>query len=677
MEITEAKIKQARERFQKDGILPEIPIRPEILQSWERSRRHGVTMKTVNKEVISAQALRKRIDARSNFYHVAVSFMESLYSFTTGSGFLTTIFDEDGYVLKAFGDEGIMSLARENQLVEGCNRSEYSLGTNGIGTALVAGEAIQVKGEEHYFLSHHNWICSGAPVFDAQGALVGGVCLSGNYKAVSFHTLGMVSAAAHAITQQLIMQDAYDIQERIQNNLSAVVSAWPSGILLLDQNQNIVMASVGAAKLLGVEEESLIGLSFHRIINSNVTASDLQSGISARQVVIEFNGKRISCSITVEVTLAHEFVVFFEPTETLHRRINRIIGSDAKFSFENIVGNSEEIRKAIRLGRLAAENSANVFLRGESGTGKEMFAQSIHNSSDRRDGPFVAINCGALPKNLIESELFGYEGGSFTGAKKDGCAGKFELANGGTIFLDEIGDMPFDVQVNLLRVLQSREVSRIGSSKTIKIDVRIISATHQDLPTGIEQNTFRRDLYYRLNVFDIQIPPLRHRNGDISVLADYFFEKYNTKGKGMAKGFLPDTYRLLEGYPWPGNVRELENAVERAVYLTQDNYVTPDSFPSLLESRERTPRRDIMFEYPIHLEPPLSAPVAGENATASEPGGTSVAELRSMKEMEREQIETALRKCHYNVTKAAKLLGISRRTIYRKIEVYGIDRESL
>lgn len=239
------------------------------------------------------------------------------------------------------------------------------------------------------------------------------------------------------------------------------------------------------------------------------------------------------------------------------------------------------MKAALRLGQIAAQTPSNVLITGESGTGKELFAQAIHNASDRRNGPFVAINCGALPKSLIESELFGYEGGTFTGARREGCAGKFELANGGTIFLDEIGDMPFDVQVALLRVLQSHEVSRLGSSKTIKVDVRVISATNKDLLAAIDNNQFRSDLYYRLNVFGIAIPPLRERAGDVRLLADYFLQKYTSFSGHCLSGFTEAAYALLEEYEWRGNIRELENAVERAVYLTSEGRIGAECFPSL------------------------------------------------------------------------------------------------
>ena len=653
--VDQGKIRKAKELFRTGHEVPEGMIRPIILESWKRSRAFGVQMDCADKSVIPRSALERRIYARRDFYNIAVPFMERLAAFTTGSGYLTVIADEEGYILRAFGEAEITRLAEENGLVEGGNRSERRLGTNGIGTALELGEPIQVLGEEHYFTLHHNWVCSGAPVFGQEGKSVGAVCLIGPSEKVSFHTLGMAAAAAESISLQLLTKQAYDEVELSQRRTEAIVESTPSGMLLFSQSLHVIYYNQRAAQLLERTEEELEHCSLWELFGrDDISERDLSLGFNDRYISVEYKGRQLNLTVTARAAGQGERVLILEKAENLHRKVSRIIGSEARFTFDDIQGTSPSLKAALRLGQIAAQTPSNVLITGESGTGKELFAQAIHNASDRRNGPFVAINCGALPKSLIESELFGYEGGTFTGARREGCAGKFELANGGTIFLDEIGDMPFDVQVALLRVLQSHEVSRLGSSKTIKVDVRVISATNKDLLAAIDNNQFRSDLYYRLNVFGIAIPPLRERAGDVRLLADYFLQKYTSFSGHCLSGFTEAAYALLEEYEWRGNIRELENAVERAVYLTSEGRIGAECFPSLQGGLGR--RTDGV----------LHPAQAGRDETGL-----------SIKALEQRQIEQALAQTHGNVKKAAQLLEISRRTMYRKLHQYGIDCDAL
>lgn len=654
MQEKQTRIIRARELFRAGQPIPEGMIRPCILESWKRSRGYGVQMDRADKSIMPRAALEQRIAARKDYYDIAVSFMERLAAFTTGSGYLTVIADEEGCVLRAFGEAEITRLAKENGLVEGCNRSERRLGTNGIGTALALGEPIQVLGEEHYFTLHHNWVCSGAPVFGSDGRSVGAVCLIGPSDKVSFHTLGMAAAAAESISLQLLTKQAYDEVELNQRRMETLVESSPSGTLLFSAALRVICCNQRAARLLQRTPQELEGCTLWEILGrEDISERDLAQGFTDRYISVSCKGRQLNLTVTARPADNGERVLTLDKAEALHRKVSRIVGSEARFTFDDIQGSSPALTSAVALGRVAAHTPSNVLITGESGTGKELFAQAIHNASDRAAGPFVAINCGALPKSLIESELFGYEGGSFTGARREGCAGKFELANGGTIFLDEIGDMPFDVQVALLRVLQNHEVSRLGSSKTIKIDVRVISATNKDLMTAIDSGQFRSDLYYRLNVFHIPIPPLRERHGDVRVLADYFLSKYaHTSGRRLS-GFTDGAYRILEDYEWRGNIRELENAVERAVYLSSGPLVGAECFAAQLPPQE------------VRAQPALSPQPPVQSTPPEQP--------LPMKAMERRQIEQMLRQTRGNVSRAAELLGISRRTMYRKLHEYGLQ----
>ena len=288
-----------------------------------------------------------------------------------------------------------------------------------------------------------------------------------------------------------------------------------------------------------------------------------------------------------------------------------------------------------------ARGNTTVLILGESGTGKELFAQSIHNASPRASRPFVAVNCGALPRNLVESELFGYEDGAFTGASRTGKPGKFELADGGTIFLDELGEMPMDAQVSLLRLLQNGEVTRIGGKSSRTVSVRVIAATNKNLEEAVRQHTFREDLYYRLNVFTLVLPPLRSRMSDIELLAEHFLLKFaGSLGKDV-RGFTPGALALLRRYQWPGNIRELENVMERLANIVRHPLVSEEDLPPQM----------------VTVRQPAS------------PQGL-------LHSKEAETILETLRQTGGNIRAAAALLGVSRGGLYVKLRRLGIDVES-
>ncbi len=336
---------------------------------------------------------------------------------------------------------------------------------------------------------------------------------------------------------------------------------------------------------------------------------------------------------------------------------NRIFQITSKTGVEEIIGISKPLLDIVETIKNIAPTPATVLLLGESGVGKELFAKTIHKFSDRSNKPFIKINCAAIPEDLLESELFGYEKGAFTGAyttKK----GKFELANGGTIFLDEIGDMPISLQAKILRVLQEKEVERIGSTKPIKVDVRIIAATNKDLEDMVNQGTFREDLYYRLNVIPIYIPPLRERKEDIPVLINYFINKFNKEYRKNV--FISDELmQLFLDYSWPGNVRQLQNTIERMVILSKKEILTPEDLP-----------KDIKIVPGKHYQE-KNTPLAVKN-------NSSKMELpKTVEEIEREAIINALEKTNYVVKHAAKLLGMTPRQVRYRMEKYNIPLKKL
>jgi two-component system response regulator HydG len=317
---------------------------------------------------------------------------------------------------------------------------------------------------------------------------------------------------------------------------------------------------------------------------------------------------------------------------------------DARFDFGDIIGRSPSMRELFETLSLVAPSEATVLVQGESGTGKELVANAIHHNSPRKDRPFVKVNCAALPETLLENELFGHDKGAFTGAtgpKK----GRFQLADRGSIFLDEIAEMTPTTQAKILRVIQEREFEPVGGSRTVQVDTRIISATNRNLEDEIAAGRFREDLYYRLNVVMIKVPPLRNRSADIPLLADFFLERYAKKNRRRLKGFRPRAMDLLLRHTWPGNVRELENAIERAVIMARGDMVGPEHFPKTLQGR-------------------------GTDESPMEP---MLASGRSLKEVEKEMILKTLEDMGGNRTRTAETLGISRRTLQLKLKDYGVN----
>ena len=386
----------------------------------------------------------------------------------------------------------------------------------------------------------------------------------------------------------------------------------------------------------------------------------------------------------LKVALANALKVETRVDE-VKRAARRTTGS---LSFADIVTRSAAMDKALRLARRAAASNIPILIEGESGVGKEMVARAIQGTSDRAGKPFVTVNCGAIPENLVESILFGHEKGSFTGATER-HAGKFVEANGGTLFLDEIGDLPPDVQVKLLRAVQEGEVDPVGGRTTMKVDIRLISATHRDLLQQVKDGGFREDLFYRLNVYPIVVPPLRSRREDIEPLTRHFIARFSaSETKGRVRAIAPRALAMLEAYDWPGNIRQLENAIFRATVLCDGDTLTEEEFPQIRAQVEGTVdldqgggpdpdsqaylEPDLFADTAVAGRPPTeTAPVAGTLRAVDESG-----EMRPLSEVEYDMIVMAIDHYSGQMSEVARRLGIGRSTLYRKLKEYGIDPET-
>jgi PAS domain S-box-containing protein len=451
--------------------------------------------------------------------------------------------------------------------------------------------------------------------------------------------------------------DAFFLKGAPEAILKTIIDSISDGIIIIDKSGCVLHMNRQGAAILDLDQNEVIGKHVTEIVDFRPIILDVlesEQGYLEKEFILHSPSRGRLHFIKSAIILRDRggemigVIDTFRRVDTVHTMIARITGAKAKFSFGDIVGKAAVFQEAIDLSRIAAQSTANVLLEGESGTGKEMFAHAIHQGSTRNSGPFIIVNCASLPRSLIESELFGYESGSFTGARKEGFAGKFEQANRGTIFLDEIGEIPLDMQAKLLRVIQDRTFTRIGGNKIITVDTRIIAATNKGLLEEIRSNNFREDLYYRLNVLRIHIPSLRERPGDIPILAAHFARKNALHHGRPVPEIEPDVLRLFREYSWPGNVREFENVIERAMIINRNNRITRDDLPQLLTGK---------------------GPNAGAAETPDPKNGHCILDLESL---EKEEIRRALYVCEGNVSHCSKLLGVSRNTLYRKMKRYAL-----
>jgi DNA-binding NtrC family response regulator len=356
--------------------------------------------------------------------------------------------------------------------------------------------------------------------------------------------------------------------------------------------------------------------------------------------------------------------------------------ASGQLTFDDMVANAPSMVPVVRMGRRAASSNIPVLITGESGVGKEVLARCIQGASERAGRPFVTVNCGAIPENLVESILFGHVKGAFTGAT-DNHAGKFVEANGGTLFLDEVGELPLDAQVKLLRVLQEGEVDPVGAKRPVKIDVRIVSATNKDLAALVADGRFREDLYYRLNVFPIEAPPLRERKEDLPALVERFVARFNAEEGRNVRGASPTTMRMLSAFDWPGNVRQLENAIFRAVILCEGDYLQPEDFPQILGLKPLVAANDAVASglptpaNDVHVEAAQASFSAAVQAASEAPAPVAVFDnhghLRQLEQIERDLIELAIDHYAGHMSEVARRLGIGRSTLYRKLREYGLE----
>lgn len=639
--------KSLRETGHCDG----ITLTSEIRESWARSERYGVDpYKRCCDVIVSPEELEERKSRKNLLMEQAAVMMGHLNQFMEGTGFVFALADRDLILLSRVGSQDAIDFANLANFVEGADWSEKVMGTTCGAIALILNKPVQFSGYESYCRVATFGCGCASPIFDREGEVLGVLTVAGPQPRFNPHTLGMAEAAARAIEHQMALQDAYQQSEMANLHKTTIMESMSEGVLTLDRDHRVTHLNMIAARHLGIDFAQSEGKMLEDLIppGNEFFFSKIFSNkrLSSEPLLIRKKSSLLKLAVSSTPLIGKNgktlgTVVILQPMKQYKQLIERVSGTRANITFDQIIGQSDEFKFALSCAQKAAQVDSNVLLLGESGVGKDMFAQAIHNASARSKEPFFAINCAALPRELISSELFGYEDGAFTGARKGGNPGKFELADQGTIFLDEIGEMPLDMQASLLRLLEEGTVVRLGGREMIPVNVRIIAASNKNLLKEVKDGKFRLDLYYRLEVMDIKIPPLRDRKDDIPGLVNHFIESIGPKLGKSISGIDEKAMDLLLTYDWPGNVRELSNAIERAINLSSEASLTADDFPLELGKLEQ--------EVPVNMD------------------------LKTNKaNIEEQLIRNCLLKHNNNRVKTAEELGINRATLYRKMAKYSI-----
>ena len=499
-------------------------------------------------------------------------------------------------------------------------------------------------------------ICTPIKICTQTIGLIGLIAINETQRAIlldkSKNMVAFIEKMADLLAAKAEQHSALSMLQLSKDEVETLLETAHEGIFSIDKNGYIKHCNNIAASLLKTTKSDIIGNHINKFMLGTPALGVVRTGVG--YIENEELYKTDSGHLHIIVTAKPFFsggniegvVLSVRDIEEAQKLVYHINTKTYKYTFDDIMGNSEPIKRAKNQSLLTARGNSTVLISGESGTGKEMFAKAIHYASTRANGPFVTVNCGAIPENLLESELFGYEKGAFTGASDKGKIGKFEMANNGTIFLDEIGDMPLHLQVKILHVLQNMRFERVGGNKTILVDVRVIAATNKDLEEMIANGSFREDLYYRLSVIPLMIPPLRERKDDIKLLMYHFLNKYNTFMNRKITGFTKEVENIYLNYDWPGNVREIENAIEYGVNMAFGDTISIDDVPVRILKK-------------------------GEHIIKIDDDNLSLAD--QVKHYEQQIIVRRLQKYGSNRNakdKVAKELGLSRATLYRKLSEF-------
>lgn len=632
------------EKFITSGNIEGLTVRREILESWQRSYNNGVNPgQLMNPTALSDDQLQIARIANQDILEAAAPLFKELGQILDGTGQVLVLCNKDAHVLEIVGDRAGRRSAAKTNLLPGSGIGESFCGTTGTSLAVAQKMPVSILGPEHFCMGPKEYGCTAVPILNpTDGELIGILSIAGMYMVPNKHSIGFIISATRAIEGRLLEKHLWRLRALSMAYMETVLRNKADLIVAVDITGGVVDSSVRYHSLLIAQTENLqlipqVKQGITKILSNPSLAQTQVQNIElpgGQKYSLTFNPvyrDNVLCGSLLYVYGSNSRTTKKQPAESigqtapLRERPNQ---SDI-IPINSLVGVSAPFRRALELVKRTASNDATVLIQGETGVGKEGFARAIHRYNHRAQGPFIALNCGGIPSNLIASELFGYAPGAFTGALRQGNIGKIEAACGGTLFLDEIGELPLETQSYLLRVLQEKEVVRLGSHKEIPVNVRIVAATNRDLQQLISEGRFREDLFYRINVIEINVPPLRERLEDFPHLIAHFLADYQLNGVK----FSDDTFNRLAAYQWPGNVRELMNVIQRAVVMGQD-----------IEA--------FLLDY-------VNSKVGRSGASGK---------LEAYADLEEDSVLRILRKNGGNIAKAARELGIARTTIYRYLK---------
>ncbi|MCB8920384.1 MAG: PTS-dependent dihydroxyacetone kinase operon transcriptional regulator DhaR [Ardenticatenaceae bacterium] len=659
-------LKQFWYAFTKTGeVEPVAGIEPDpaVVRSWQRCAPRANPRQSPRQVTMQETSLQTTLKTHADILMQARPFLEDMYQFLEGAYCAIVFADGAGCILDVEGESSIVVRTQEatttrgrwsdsqrlisgdiaSGLGQGTIWAEGHMGTNALGLAMITAMPVQVVGAEHYYEVYHQIASSAAPIHDINGRIIGIIGIIEPVTSVTRHSLSLVMAAARAITNQLQANVYLQEANHRLTEVNTILGVVHEGVIAWDASGRINHVNARAGKLLHLSPHTITGLPLHSVLSlpeAVVVAMAEKREIGDVEAIFDVRGQPVQTLVSLRILSGGNadptgYIMMLRPMEQVRRLVHQQVGTQASLVLDDISAFATTMRSVVRQARTAARGTAPVLLRGEGGVGKNYMARAIHNEGGRADKPFMAINCRAIPHELMINEFLGNE--------QDGRPSKFELVDGGTLMLDQIESLSLEMQSALLHVIETGHVMRLGSTRPIPVDVRIVGATAANLERLVAEGNFISHLYYRFGVFNIAIPPLRERSEDISVLADRFLERF-AKVSGLVARIEDEAMQILCRYPWPGNIRELESVLERTLHQSEKNVIDVPSLPAIVRQ--------------------------GRVVTSSLPQAQPIL---SVADAEREAILQAGWATQGQVTKMAKHLGIGRTTLWRKMKRLSIS----